>query len=386
MTDIFQKRVIKLQEWMHEEKVDFLLLCDPDTVYYVSGFCGDLGMNFGRPMIVIVPSAGECTIITPEVESLLVRAMISVEDIRQWMDGVNGEWRKHLLDIFQSYKKLTIGIERFKTPPLITTWLQTGLTDATLTDVTDILGAMRIVKTPEEIATMRQAGQVAVAMAKAASQVIAEGVPEYEVALAVIAGGTRKAAEFLQDEGLDLMYSPTIHELQVINSGADTSICHRRNSVRRLQEGDPVYLCFCTIAKFKQFKLGFDREWFVGTIRDEHARIYEVCLTAQQTGLDMIRPGVIAEEVHAAVNEVYREAGFEAGYRTGRGIGYSYLEKPELKDGDKTPLQEGMTLCLDGGITIPGEFGARVGDSFVVSESGIEYLTPFPKDLSSLVI
>jgi hypothetical protein len=44
--------------------------------------------------------------------------------------------------------------------------------------------------------------------------------------------------------------------------------------------------------------------------------------------------------VHIAVNQVYRDAGFEAGYRTGRGIGYAYLEKPELKTGDKTPLEK----------------------------------------------
>lgn len=57
-----------------------------------------------------------------------------------------------------------------------------------------------------------------------------------------------------------------------------------------------------------------------------------------------------------------------------------------MKTGDKTPLEKGMTLCLDGGITIPGEFGARVGDSFVVTETGLEILTPYPKDLKSLTI
>ncbi|MCJ2534420.1 MAG: M24 family metallopeptidase, partial [Candidatus Thermoplasmatota archaeon] len=82
--------------------------------------------------------------------------------------------------------------------------------------------------------------------------------------------------------------------------------------------------------------------------------------------------------------EIYQEAGFGICYRTGRGIGYSFLEKPEFKDGDKTILQPGMTFAVDGGITIPGEFGARVGDSIVVTENGFEYLTPFPKELRIL--
>ncbi len=386
MSNIFEERTTKLQERMEEGKIDFIILTDPDSIYYVSGFCGDLGMDFGRPMMVVIPKTGPTTIITPELEALMVKAMVSIEDIQAWMDGVDGEWRRLLSNLFKGHKKLNIGIEWLKTPKLVSEWLLNELSNAEFIDVTGILGKMRVIKSPEEIEVARQAGQVAIAMADAAAGIIAEGVPEYEVALAVIAGGTRKAAEFLREDGLDLFYSPTIHNLQVINSGTDTCICHRRNSVRRIQKGDPVYLCFCSIAQFKQFKLGFDREWFVGKVTEEHARIYEISIKAQKAGLDMIRPGVIAEDVHKEVNEVYRVNGLEAGYRSGRGIGYSFCENPEFKEGDNTPLEEGMTLCLDGGITIPGEFGARVGDSFVVTKTGHEILTPYPKDLDSLIM
>jgi Xaa-Pro aminopeptidase len=115
-----------------------------------------------------------------------------------------------------------------------------------------------------------------------------------------------------------------------------------------------------------------------------HKIIYEIALKAQAAALAMIRPGVAAEDVHFASLEVYQSAGFGICYRTGRGVGYSFLEKPEFKDGDKTPLQAGMTFAVDGGITIPGEFGARVGDSVVVTEDGFEYLTPYPKELRIL--
>ena len=97
--------------------------------------------------------------------------------------------------------------------------------------------------------------------------------------------------------------------------------------------------------------------------------------------LEAVRPGVLAEDVHEAANEVYRAAGFAPGYRTGRAIGCSFLEQPEIKTGDKTPLRAGMTFAIDGGITIPKEFGGRVGDSIAVTETGFEYLTPYPIDL-----
>ena len=199
-----------------------------------------------------------------------------------------------------------------------------------------------------------------------------------------MAAGTRKAAELLDRENASELYSPVIHNLQVLQSGPDLSMVHRRPTRRRMQNGDPVYLCFCPFTLFKQIKLGFDRQYFVGQVSDRHAAIYATALEAQAAALETIRPGIPAEEVHRAALEVYQSAGFDICYRTGRGVGYSFLEQPEFKQGDKTLLQAGMTFAVDGGITIAEQFGARVGDSIVVTENGFEYLTPFPKNLKIL--
>ena len=59
------------------------------------------------------------------------------------------------------------------------------------------------------------------------------------------------------------------------------------------------------------------------------------------------------------------------------------LGAPELEAGDKTKLQPGMTFAGDGGLSVAGRFGARVGDSIAVTaEEGFEYLTPYPKKLT----
>jgi len=312
--------------------------------------------------------------------------MTWIEDIRPWLDGDQGEWRKHLQDIFKGRGNLTIGIELYKTPPVVTEWLREEATGIRLVDVASIIDEMRMIKTPEEIEILRQAGQVAIAMAEGAAQVIDVGVPEYEVALAVIAAGTRKAAEFLDPDGPDRLISPTIHNLQVIETGWYTIMCHKRNTTRVIQKGDPVNLCFCNMAQFKMFHLGFDRTWLIPPLHDEYARIYEIALKAQQAAIEMVRPGVPACDVHHACVEVYKEAGFEPGYRTGRAIGYSFLENPQLRYDDKTILQPGMALCCDGGVTFNREFAARVGDSLVVTETGYELLTPYPKDIEDLII
>jgi Xaa-Pro aminopeptidase len=384
MEERYMRRTAELQQRMRDDDIDAVLLTDPDSITYLAGYWGYLGMEWGRPTMVFVPQAGECSVITPLMESEMGRNLTWIADVRPWEDGVDGEWRKPLAELLGPHGSMTLGVERTLMHPRINAYVVQDHPELRLSDVALLLGPMRQIKDADEIDIMRQAGQVAVAMVEGARAAIAPDVPEYEVALAVINAGTRKAAEFLGVEGVDQYHSPTVYNLQVLQSGAHTCMVHRRSSVRRLQTGDPVYLCFCGIANFKQYKLGFDREFFVGSVTDEQARTYETAIRAQLSALDSVRPGAVAEDVHSAADTVYREAGFTPGYRTGRSIGCSFLEQPELKSGDKTVLKAGMTFAVDGGITLPGEYGVRVGDSIVVTDAGFEYLTPYPKTLTVL--
>jgi Xaa-Pro aminopeptidase len=85
-----------------------------------------------------------------------------------------------------------------------------------------------------------------------------------------------------------------------------------------------------------------------------------------------------------AAARVYQEAGFGLCYRTGRSVGFSLIEQPQLKTGDRTVLRQGMTFAVDGAVSIPEKAAARMGDSVVVTGDGFEYLTPFPKELRVL--
>ncbi len=384
MGSLSQARAAELQRRMADDGIDLLLLTDPDSIYYVSDYWGDLGVEFGRPSILAVPRAGDLTLITAYMESEMAGAMTWVSDIRPYKDGEGGEWADPLGDLIAGRDGLTIAVERYQIPAMVSEYLRETLGRADFTDGTDVLSDMRMIKSPHEIEMIRQAGRVAVAMGQAGRDAIGEGVPEYEVSLACIAGGTRMAAEIIGSEDAASLMSPMIHNLQVLNSGHFTSMTHMHPTVRKLERFDPIYLCFCPIAHFKQFKLGFDREYFVGDVRDDQAKLYETTLAAQRASIDAMRPGVTAEEVHRASEAVYLDNDLGMSYRTGRAIGYSALEKPQLKHGDKTVLQPGMAFAVDGGITIPGEFGARVGDTILVTETGAECITEFPRDLMVL--
>ena len=382
---LFQGRTEELQRRMADEGIDLVLLTNVDSIYYYTAYWGDLGLEFGRPTIVAVAAGGDVTLITAESESLMARAMTWVEDLDTYSDGVGNEWRDPLDRVMGGRAGRTaLAVERDDIPAMVSGYLRSahGVSDAV--DATPVVARMRMVKSAEELDMIRQAGQVAIAMGEGGRAVIAEGVPEYEVSLACITAGTRKAAEIIGGEDAHSLMSPMIHNLQVLQSGHFTSYTHLHPTVRRIQRGDPVYLCFCPIAHFKQFKLGYDREYFVGEVKDEIARIYETAIASQAAAIDAMRPGAIAEEVHGAAVEVYRAGGFTPSYRTGRAIGHSSLERPELKFGDRTMLEPGMVFAVDGGVTVPDVFGARVGDTVIVTETGTEIATESPKDLTIL--
>ena len=380
MLDQARQRTSEFQARLKNAGVDIAIITDESSIGYLAGFWGYLSVEFGRPTFLIVRPDEAPVVITPLMESEMASAMTWVENVMTWEDSGPNRW-EHVLARALGKSPGCIGVEAAALPAIVRNWFDDQMPGIELHNISPMLGEMRMIKSAGEIQVMQQAGDIAGAMMTAAEGALAEGAPEYEAALAVIEAGTRKAAGFLTAKGWEAFISPMIYNLQIMQSGRDTSMVHRRASVKPLQKGDPVYFCFCNMAQFKLYKLGFDRMFFIKEISDEAAEVQQTAIDAQQAAIAVIRPGVTAESVAEAANEVYAERGYETGYRTGRSIGMAYLESPELKTGDKTILQAGMTFAVDGGISVDGELGGRIGDSIVVTESGIEYLTSYPREI-----
>lgn len=380
MLEEAQKRTLLLQQRMKEQGIDQAVFTDESSIAYLAGFWGYLGIEFGRPSMLVVKAQDAPIVITPLMESEMVAEMTWVEDVRTWEDFGNNTWGGALAEAL-GQNPAQIWVERATIPAIVRNHLDETYAGVPVKDISPVLGALRMIKSPFEIKVMKEAGQIAGAMMAAAHGSLKVGVPEYESALAVIEAGSRKAATFLTDTGWERFVSPMIHNLQILQSGKDTSMVHRRASVKEYALADPVYFCFCNMAQFKQYKLGFDRMFHVGEVKDDAARVQEAAIEAQQAAIAAIRPGVLAQDVAAAANAVYDARGYATGYRTGRSIGVAYLEAPELKAGDMTVLEAGMTFAVDGGISIDGVTAGRIGDSIVVTETGCDYITEYPREL-----
>ena len=261
---MFEERTRTLQARLANAGLAVALITDDDSVYYFSGFYDYLHMEFGRPTILAVPAQGAPVLVTPTIELEMAQGMTWIEDIRPWQDGEGSEWRGDLQQLIETVGSTAIGIERGSMPSLVRDFVDHSVTDSNLTDITSLIAELRMIKSNEELQLARHSGQVAMAMMTAGRDAIREGVPEYEVALATSEAGARSAAELLAANYDDGWMSPNTHFLQIMASGTDITMAHRRPTLRQITRGDPVFLCFCGMSNFSSVQAGFRPDVLVG--------------------------------------------------------------------------------------------------------------------------
>jgi Xaa-Pro aminopeptidase len=341
-------------------------------------------MEFGRPTLLMVARDGPSLLITPSIDEAMALQHARVDRVAAWNDGSGREWRESIPAMLQGAGRVAVEMQRM--PAIVRAHLDTLIDARDLVDLTPIVAAMRMIKSVPELQLARHAGAVANAMMTAGREALGDGVAEYEVALATARAGTLKSAELLARHYPASEMSPNTHFLQIMASGEEVVKTHHRASGRVMRHGEPVFLCFCGMTNFHKFKLGFDRSFWIGEIADpSQAAIYQLALDSQAAALAELRPGVRAEQVHAAYAEVIQSAGYDYPFRCGRGTGFSYLEQPQLVTGDRTLIQPGMVLAVDGSVTTDN-YRAQVGDSFVVTDDGYEAITAHPKAIEDVIV
>src|SRR5690625_368848 len=111
----------------------------------------------------------------------------------------------------------------------------------------------------------------------------------------------------------------------------------------------------------------------------------EVVMEGVNTTLDMIKPGVTCEEVERAWSAVIAKYDIEKESRIGYSTGLNYPpdwgeHTASLRPGDKTILEPNMVFHMIPTIDL-GHVGMEISESFRVTETGVEVLADFPREL-----
>ena len=130
-----------------------------------------------------------------------------------------------------------------------------------------------------------------------------------------------------------------------------------------------------------------ERTMFVGEPSAEQVKYFELMCQAQEVAFDAIKPGVPASTVDREVRRFFEENQLMPYWRhhVGHAIGMEGHEAPFFDIGDETILQPGMVWTVEPGIYVEGLGGFRHSDTVLITETGIEFLTYYPRHLEAMV-
>ena len=240
-----------------------------------------------------------------------------------------------------------------------------------LDNATKLLNRLRRIKSPEELELMREACRIADRTMEETGGRVGAGVTELDL------------AEEVNYHLLRLGSRTWSFDTAVWQMGpGDDRDANVRLSQQEVRGGTGVSFDFGAVVQ--GYCSDFGRTVRVGSPDEEYRRAYDTVMAAQQAGIDAVRPGVLASEVHWATRAVIEEAGFGDWFRhrTGHCIGLDVHEEPFISPEDHTPLEAGMTFTIEPSIFWPGRVGVRVEDIILCTEEGGVKLNEHPTTLT----
>jgi Xaa-Pro dipeptidase len=358
------KRIAKAQALMRDKGIDALYLDVSSSMVYFTG------LNFRRTERMhsaVLPAKGDIVYVSPAFEAEKLKTMMTFGDkIAVWEEdedptAIVTETVRSL-----GYPKGTIAVDE-ATPFFTFDGLRRAGNSYTFINAVDVTAACRMIKSEHEIALMQTAKNITITAQKAAARIMREGIVTTEVQAFLVA-----AHKKLGSEG-----PPPFNGVLF---GEATAYPHGVPYPQTLKDGDMILID--TGAPVDGYLSDITRSYVFGTPSQRQRDIWNLEKQAQAAGFAAARPGNRCEDVDAAARGVIVAAGYGPGYatpglphRTGHGIGLDVHEWPYLVKGNRTPLRPGMTFSNEPMICIYGEFGVRLEDHMLITETGARWFT-----------
>ncbi len=241
-----------------------------------------------------------------------------------------------------------------------------------IVDAAPIINALRLIKSPSEIACLREAGrQACIGYAK----LLETSLPGNTETLA--AGAAEGAARMAGAEGINFM---------LYGSGPRTATIIGRSTERIIEDGDMIMAALAV--QYQGYVATVEYPFVAGQASEEQQRFLAVLFEAADVQLRYLHEGAISGEMVRAVKAVFRKHGMEAYdiYPPMHGIGLAEAESPYPSEDAVYPFQAGM--CVNSDISLFGHPAGsnRIEEGFVVGKDGPESLTPYIRELCRTAI
>ncbi len=356
----------RLEQLQAISGVDAVLIVPGSNLKYFTGLTYHLSE---RPIIAIVTADGLSAIVPRlEVPSLVKRPDLEARPF-SWddADGYMGAFQQAIEELGLHGK--TLGIDGMTMR--VSEWLALQSIDPSLKvkRIEQDLIRIRAHKQPDEIAAMRQAIAVSEQSLALLLNEIEPGMTERQIA-------SRLEMLMKQNGGDGFAFE------SLIQTGESSDNPHGTTTDRALKRDE--FLLIDYGCKVDGYPADITRTFCLGTPSAKMQEIYDVVLRANEAARAAAGPGVEMQAVDKAARDVITAAGYGEYFthRTGHGLGLDTHEPiPQIAAGVTDLLEPGMVFTIEPGVYVSGLGGARVEDDILVTETGIDVLTSFPRKL-----
>jgi Xaa-Pro dipeptidase len=368
----YARRLAALRARMQAAGLDVLLVVVPENVCYLSGYETIGYSNFS---LLLVRRDGEPLLFVREMERTVAETTTWLSEFETFAD--TEEPVERAVDLLRKRGWLDgrAGVELGESfvSPAAMDRLRRLLGQPA--DGTGLVEAGRRIKSAEELGWIRRACRLTEAGMGAALRAIRPGATENQVAAAAYAAFMAGGTDFMAGD-------------PIVTSGWRSGVAHLTFGNRTLEPGDALLLemSACQRRYFGPLMRGA----VIPPVPDEVRRLADVIVEALDAAIAAIRPGATSGEVDAACRGPIERAGYEPNFRkrTGYSVGIGYAPNwgeghiVSLRRDDPTPLEPGMVFHMPPALRIPRRYGLGFSETVLVTETGCDVLTSFPRRLS----
>ena len=346
------ERVQSVRKWIRTHNVCFVA-SDPFTIRWMTGFTGSNGLLFlDQDQLVLITDSRYTEQGPKELmkHGTDANCLISPDPLKTVAELSESR------DVFLDGEKFSWSVKKK---------LQ-NLIDGTVVDAHEFCSTMRGLKDESEIAKIKKAADITCkALDKALSE-IDDSTTEKQLAA--------KVEYFMSLEGASNAAYPPI-----IASGPNSALPHARPTDQRILNNN--LLLVDVGANYDGYCSDMTRVIPLSKLSEEQMKVSQKVLDAQERAIQMIRPGVTANEIDAVCRNTLSENGLAKKFThgAGHGVGLEIHEYPRINRTSSDVIQEGMVITVEPGVYLEGSYGIRWEDLLVVTSKGVEYLTKYEK-------